>query len=144
MIVTVDTNVIYAGLLSKKGASHQILRLIFEEKLKLAVSTQTYFEYYDVLTREKSLAELKLSKKEIEDILDLLALLSQKNSIYYLLRPNLQDEKDNIFVECAFASNSEYLITSNIRDFKSSELGNFIYKLVTPGQFFKLWRKKNE
>ena len=142
MIVTVDTNVIYAGLLSKKGASHQILRLIFEEKLKLAVSTQTYFEYYDVLTREKSLAELKLSKKEIEDILDLLALLSQKNSIYYLLRPNLQDEKDNM--ECAFASNSEYLITSNIRDFKSSELGNFIYKLVTPGQFFKLWRKKNE
>ena len=144
MIVTVDTNVIYAGLLSKKGASHQVLRLIFDEKLKLAVSTQTYFEYYDVLTREKTLVDLNLSKEEIEDILDLLALLSQKHSIYYLLRPNLQDEKDNIFVECAFASNSEYLITSNIRDFKNSELGNFVYKLVTPGQFFKLWRKKNE
>ena len=134
MIVTVDTNVIYAGLMSKKGASHQILRLIFGEKLKLAVSTQTY---YDVLTRDKSLDELKLSKKDVEDILDLLALLSQKYSIYYLLRPNLQDEKDNIFVECAFASNSAYLITSNVRDFKSGELGNFTYKLVTPGQFYK-------
>ena len=144
MIVTVDTNVIYSGLYSKKGASHLILRLILDEKLKLAVSTQTYFEYYDVLTREKTLENLKLSKEEIENILDLLALLSQKHSIYYLLRPNLQDEKDNIFVECAFASNSEYLITSNIKDFKNSELGKFAYKLVTPGQFYKLWSALNE
>ena len=144
MIVTVDTNVIYSGLYSKKGASHLILRLILDEKLKLAVSTQTYFEYYDVLTREKTLENLKLSKEEIENILDLLALLSQKHSIYYLLRPNLQDEKDNIFVECAFASNSEYLITSNIKDFKNSELGEFAYKLVTPGQFYKLWSALNE
>ena len=29
------------------------------------------------------------------------------------MRPNLPDENDNIFMECAFASNSDYLITSN-------------------------------
>ena len=143
MIVTVDTNVIYSGLYSNKGASHCILNLIIDEKIKLAVSTQTYFEYYDVLTRKETLENINLTKGEIEDFLDLLALLSQKHSIYFLLRPNLPDEKDNIFVECAFASNSEYLITSNIRDFKNSELGNFNYKLVTPGQFYKLWGDKN-
>ena len=144
MIVTVDTNVIYSGLYSKKGASHFILNLILDEKLKLAVSTQTYFEYYDVLTRKKTLDDLNLSIDEIEDFLDLLALLSQKQAIYFLLRPNLPDEKDNIFVECAFASNSDYLITSNIKDFKKSELGSFKYKLVTPGQFYKLWGEQNE
>ena len=144
MIVTLDTNVIYSGLYSKKGASHFILNLILDEKLKLAVSTQIYFEYYDVLTRKKTLDDLNLSKEEVEDFLDLIALLSQKHSIYFLLRPNLPDEKDNIFVECAFASNSEYLITSNIKDFKNSELGSFKYKLVTPSQFYKLWSGQNE
>lgn len=144
MIVTVDTNVIYSGLYSRKGASFFILNLILDEKLKLAVSTQTYFEYYEVLTRKKSLDSLNLSKEEVEDFLDLIALLSQKHSIYFMLRPNLPDEKDNIFVECAFASNSEYLITSNTKDFKNSELGRFNYKLITPGQFYKLWSGQNE
>jgi putative PIN family toxin of toxin-antitoxin system len=144
MIVTVDTSVIYSGLYSKKGASHSILNLILDEKLKLAVSTQTYFEYYDVLTRKKSLEDLNLTVDEIEDFLDLLALLSQKYDIYYLLRPNLPDEKDNIFVECAFASDSKYLITSNIKDFKKGELGSFKYNLATPAQFYKIWGELNE
>ncbi len=144
MVVTIDTNVIYSGLYSKKSASHYILNLILDKKLKLAVSTQTYFEYYDVLARKGTLETLNLSIQEVEDFLDLLALLSQKHSIYFLLRPNLPDEKDNLFVECAFASNSEYLITSNIKDFKNPELGSFKYKLVTPIQFYKLWGGLNE
>jgi len=144
MIVTIDTNVIYSGLYSKRGASHFILNLILDEKLKMAVSTQTYFEYYDVLMRKGTLENLNLSAEEVEDFLDLIALLSQKHSIYFLLRPNLPDEKDNIFVECAFASDSDYLITSNIKDFKKPELGNFKYKLVTPGQFYKIWGGQNE
>ena len=144
MIVTIDTNVIFSALYSKAGASHKILNLVLDEKVKLAVSTQTYFEYYDVLTRKKSLEQLNLTISEVEDFLDLLALLSQRHSIYFLLRPNLQDEKDNIFVECAFASSSEYLITSNIKDFKNSELKNMEYKAVTPGQFYQIWMNQNE
>ena len=144
MVITIDTNVIFAGLYSKTGASHFIMKLVLDEKVKLAISTQTYFEYYDVLAREENRKKLNLSIKDVEDLLDLLALLSQKHSIYYLLRPNLPDEKDNIFVECAFASNSQYLITSNIRDFKNSELKKLGYKVVTPGQFYKIWKGQDE
>jgi putative PIN family toxin of toxin-antitoxin system len=144
MIVTVDTNVIFAALYSKTGASHRIFQLILDEKLELALSVQTYFEYYDVLTRSEHLEKLNLSISEIEDILDLLALLAKKYSIYYLLRPNLIDEKDNLFVECAFASNSEYLITSNVRDFKSGELKGFKFQIIPPGDFYKLWRQEHE
>jgi putative PIN family toxin of toxin-antitoxin system len=89
MIVTVDTNVIFSALYSNLGASHQILRLILDEKIKLALSPQIYFEYYDVLVREENLAKINLTVEEIEEILDLLALLAQKHSIYFLLRPNL-------------------------------------------------------
>ncbi len=52
MIVTIDTNIIFSALYSQRGASHLILQLVIDEKIELALSTQTYFEYYDVLTRK--------------------------------------------------------------------------------------------
>ena len=144
MIVTIDTNVLFSALNSSKGASHQILRLIINEELEFAVSPSTYFEYYDVLTRPENLNEFNLNIDEIEDILDLLALLAKKHNIYFLQRPNLIDEKDNIFIECAFASNSNFLITSNIKDFKYGELKYTSFKILTPSEFIKYWRNKDE
>lgn len=143
MTVTVDTNVIYSALYSNLGASHQILRLILEEKVNLALSPAIFLEYYDVLSREETLAKLNLSIEEIEDVLDVLVLLAKKQSIYFLLRPNLIDEKDNLFYDCAFASNSEYLITSNVKHFKSAELKGNKFKIATPGEFYHLWESKH-
>lgn len=144
MIITMDTNVIFSALYSSSGASHYILRLILKEKVRLAISPQIYFEYYDVLTRKENLSKLNMSVGDIEDILDLLALLAQKHLIYFLMRPNLADENDNMIWECAFASNSEYLITSNIRDFRGGELKEFGFRVVTPRDFCIMWRAKNE
>jgi predicted nucleic acid-binding protein len=92
--------------------------------------------------RVDGVAKLNLSVNDIEDILDLLALLAQKRSIYFLLRPNLLDENDNMVYECAFASNSEYLITSNIRDFTSGELKDFGFRIITPKDFCILWKER--
>jgi predicted nucleic acid-binding protein len=61
-----------------------------------------------------------------------------------LLRPNLPDENDNIFVECAFASNSDYLVTSNIKDFKKGELKGFNFKVVTPKELYEILEVGNE
>jgi len=144
MIVTIDTNVLLAGLISQSGASHQILKLVIKEKITLALSTQVLLEYDDVLKRKEILRLTRLELGEIEDILDLLALLAQKHNIYYRLRPNLRDENDNLFIECAFASNSEYLLTSNISDINSGELKGFKFKAVTPKYFYQMWRKEYE
>ena len=144
MIVTIDTNVLLAALISQSGASHQILKLVFDEKLTLALSNQVLLEYDDVLKREDILELTKLKREQVEDVLDLLALLAQKNNIYYLLRPNLRDEKDNLFVECAFASKSHFLLTSNLRDFNSGELQGFEFKVLSPKDFYQMWRKKHE
>jgi len=144
MIVTIDTNVLLAGLISQSGASHQILKLITNEKITLALSTQVLLEYDDVLKREEILKLIRLNQVQVEDVIDLLALLAQKNNIYYRLRPNLRDENDNLFIECAFASNSNYLLTSNIRDFNSGELKGFNFKVLTPKDFYQMWRKEHE
>lgn len=144
MIVTMDTNVLLAALISQSGASHQILSLVINETINLALSTQVLLEYDDVLKREKILKLTRLKPEEIENVLDLLALLAQKQNIYYRLRPNLRDEEDNLFVECAFASNTNYLITSNIRDFNSGELKGFGFKVITPKDFYQMWRNSHE
>ncbi len=144
MIVTMDTNVLLAAHISESGASHKIFRLIINERIDLALSTQILLEYDDVLKREEILKLTKLNTEQIEDVLDLLVLLAQKQKIYYRLRPNLRDENDNLFVECAFASKSKYLITSNIRDFNSGELRGFEFKVLTPKDFYQMWRKNYE
>ena len=144
MIVTMDTNVLLAAHISQSGASHKILRLIIDETINLALSTQVLLEYDDVLKREEVIKLTRLKTEEIEDVLDLLALLAKKQNIYYRLRPNLRDEEDNLFVECAFASNSNYLITSNIRDFNSGELKGFGFKAITPKDFYQMWRNNHE
>jgi putative PIN family toxin of toxin-antitoxin system len=77
MIVTVDTNVVFSALYSKRGASHQILKLILDEKIKMALSSQVYFEYCDVLSRKENLDKLNLPVTEIDTILDLIALFKR-------------------------------------------------------------------
>ncbi len=144
MIVTIDTNVILAALLSQNGASHCILNLIIEEKLKIALSTPVVLEYDSVLKRKEILQKMNLTDNKINDVLDLLVLLADKYSIYFRLRPNLLDEDDNLFVECAFSSNSNYLITSNIKDFRRGDLINYPFKVITPGDFYSHWRCENE
>lgn len=143
MVITLDTNVLFAGLYSQSGASHQILRAVLDEKLTLALSTPLYFEYYAVLTRPENLAKLRLTRNDVEVLLDVIAVLAKKHRVYYLLRPNLLDESDNLVVECAFASRSIYVITSNVKHLAGGELRGFPFKVITPREFIKVWRKQN-
>lgn len=143
MTVTMDTNVLFAALHSRKGASHAILQLIITQQITLALSVSVYFEYEAVLTRPEKMKLLELSREHITDLLDFIALLAQKQNVYYLLRPNLPDETDNLFWECAFASKSQFLITANARDFQNPQLAGFSFAVVTPAEFFARWRTRN-
>ncbi|MFH0974613.1 MAG: putative toxin-antitoxin system toxin component, PIN family [Spirochaetota bacterium] len=145
MIVVIDTNVLYQALRSKKGASYYILKLIRNQKITIALSLPVFKEYEDVLKRPDKLSDLKLNSSDVDKILRFLAYIGKPTTIYYLFRPNLKDEKDNIFIELAVASNSEYIITSNKRDFiHSNELKFDDIKIITPAEFVELWRKENE
>ena len=145
MKVTLDTTVLYQALHSNNGASHQILKLIRLGKIQICISVPVFEEYQDVLLRKKSLEAFELKKKDIIAVLDFIIFVGMPTPIHYLWRPNLRDEKDNIFVELAFSSNSKYLITSNIKDFEiDHELLFDSFSIITPSEFIKLWRKKYE
>jgi len=145
MVVTVDTNIVFQGLYSSKGASNMILRLIRDEQVRLALSVPVFLEYHEVLKRPSTLTKTGLSEKHINAVLDLIAYVGYKYQIDYLYRPNLSDESDNKFVELALASNSVYLITTNTKHFTvKNELSLHPVMVVTPGQFIRIWRFENE
>ena len=74
-----------------------------------------------------------------------IAITGRPTNISYIWRPNLRDEGDNMVVELARASGSEYLITQNIRDFtRDADLHNDDLHVVTPAEFMKIWEDTHE
>ncbi|MDC7234221.1 MAG: putative toxin-antitoxin system toxin component, PIN family [Spirochaetales bacterium] len=145
MLVVLDTNVIFQGLDSDKGASYKILELLGERRVNLALSYPVICEYEDVLKRAPNLDRLCMTSKDIDDFLAFIAYTAYPFDPSFLMRPNLRDEADNIFVELAFVSNADYLITGNVRDFTvRNELKIDSFQLVTPRDFIISWRNKNE
>ena len=144
MKVVLDTSVLFQAMYSSQGASNAIFQLIRTGDLKLALSIPVFEEYRDVLLRNTSLKQFELSKNDINKVLDFIALIGIKTDIRFLLRPNLRDENDNIFMELAFASDSQFIITKNIRDFTyNRELKLDGINIITPSEFMVHWRKNN-
>lgn len=144
MLITLDTNVLYQALRSNMGASFQIMGLLRTGNCRIALSQAVFTEYQDVLTRQSSLDAFELTHNDVEKVLRYIAYIGHKFDPYFLFRPNLTDENDNIFVELAIASQSKYLVTSNIKDFVSGELILENFRIVTPAQFLKIWREYHE
>lgn len=131
--IILDTNVLYAGLYSSEGASFQMLRAIERGQIQIFLSTPLLFEYEDILNRKKS--ELGLSERQMEAILDNLCRLSVHQKIYYLWRPFLHDPKDDHILEVAVASQTNIIVTHNVRDFKG--IDQFGIRTITPKQLLK-------
>ena len=143
MKVVIDTSVLYQALYSSSGASHAIVQLVRTDDIKLALSIPVFEEYSDVLLRKTSLEAFELTSYDVQRFLDFIAMIGIKTDIRYLLRPNLRDENDNIFLELAFASGAHSVITKNIRDFTyRPELKFEEIEIVTPAAFMENWRKQ--
>lgn len=131
--IILDTNVIYAGLYSSKGASFKVLQAIEENKFKIVMSTTLLFEYEDILKRNGVI--LDLSPQEIEKLLDYLCMISEHQKIYFLWRPRLLDPKDDHLLELAVASRTKYIVTHNTKHFKGME--GFDVRPVTPKELLE-------
>jgi len=142
--VTVDTNILYQALCSRIGASYAILQLVRSGDLQLAISVPVFEEYRDVLSRPYVLRAAGLVRADADAVLEFIALAGMPTPIDFLWRPNLKDESDNMFVELAVASGSDYLITRNRRHYS---IGNALlfdsFEVVTPAAFLTEWRKQH-
>ena len=131
--IVLDTNVLVAGLRSRRGASHRLLRLVGTGRFHHVVSVPLVFEYEDVLRRRQT--RVRLSAMEIEAVLDYLCAAGEHQPIHFLWRPLLPDPRDDLVLEVAVNGQCSKIITFNHRDFVGSE--RFGIAAITPSAFLR-------
>ena len=128
-----DTNIIFAGLYSARGASFQVLKALFREKIRPVLSVPLLFEYEDVLKRNSR--KLGITHEDIDSFLDNVCNLCTFHEIYYLWRPFLRNPKDDLVLELAIAAQANTITTFNAKDFKGvDQLG---IKILSPKQLLE-------
>ena len=132
--IVVDTNVIVSALKSRNGYSFKLLKMIDNRNFALAISVPIIFEYEYAISN--NISEITLAQSDIDSILDYICFIGEKREIFYLWRPFLSDPKDDMFLETAVESNSDYIITFNKKDFQGIE--KFNIKTVTPKEFLTM------
>ncbi|WP_310418980.1 putative toxin-antitoxin system toxin component, PIN family [Chamaesiphon sp. OTE_8_metabat_110] len=132
--VVIDTNVIVAGLRSRRGNAFQLLSLIDTEQFDIHLSVPLVLEYTEVLLRE--LPNLYLNRDEVDDLIDFYCAVGVPHEIFFLWRPFLRDPKDEMVLELAVKAGCESIITYNTRDFAGIE--QFGLKLLEPSEFLRL------
>ena len=135
--VIFDTNVLVAALRSKYGASFQLLSMLPSAKFELALSLPLYMEYLDVLLRP-TVKPVGVADADILDFIDEIIQHAQTQNIYFLWRPWLKDKKDDMILELAIASQADYIVTFNLKDFANIE--HFGIEAITPKDFLDLVR----
>lgn len=131
--VVIDTNVLIAALRSRRGASFKVISLMDRGLFHLSVSVPLVLEYESVAKRISK--SLEITYSDIDDILDYICHIASHRKIYYLWRPFLRDPGDDMVLEVAVESESDFIVTHNIRDFIGIE--QFGIKAITPKQLLK-------
>lgn len=136
--IVIDTNVIVAGLRSRRGSAFKLLALIDTGgQFDIHLSVPLVLEYTEVLQRE--LPNFYLSREEINDLIDFYCAVGVQHEIGFLWQPFLRDPKDEMVLELAVKAGCESIITYNTRDFAGVE--QFGLNLLKPSEFLRLIRK---
>jgi putative PIN family toxin of toxin-antitoxin system len=130
--VVLDTNVIVAGLRSRRGASFVVLDLVDRGRPAIALNAPLVAEYAEVLRRPEHRRVHLLSELQIRRFLR--GLIARAEIVE--TRPDRRirlsrDPDDAIVAEAAIEARADYLVTHNIRDFL--EVAERV-TVVTPGE----------
>lgn len=136
--IVIDTNVIVSALRSASGYSFKLLSIIDDERISVALSVPLILEYEDVVKRDRS--KIKLTRLEVDDVLDYFCRVAELRRIFYLWRPYLKDPKDDMVLELAVEAECEFIVTFNKKDFEGIE--EFGLKAVTPKEFLGIIGEK--
>ena len=105
--IVLDTNCLLQSLPSK-SPYHKIWTDVLDGKISLCVNTDILEEYEEVISR-KSTSEI--ARNIVEAIANLSTTTFQNTYVHFELLP--ADSDDNKFVDCAVASDAEYIVTND-------------------------------
>ncbi len=110
MIIVCDTNVLISALLFPGGPPDEILKLVRDGYVKLAISKEICVELEGVLREKFELPE-KDVKEIIKSIREISFLVQPKEKINLIKK----DPPDNRILECAIAADAYYIITGDLK-----------------------------
>ena len=139
MRVVLDTSVLVAASKSRLGASFHLLSLLPHQDFEFAISVALYTEWQAVLTRPEHIPPSSTAENALA-FLRYLASVAHLQDVHFLWRPFLRDPDDDMVLECAVASGSQFIVTHNVKDFKRAP--ELKVQAVTPSEFLTLLRRK--
>jgi putative PIN family toxin of toxin-antitoxin system len=131
--IVIDTNMLVAGLRSRRGSAFQLLTLVGTELFHIHLSVPLVFEYEETLLRE--LPRLQVTRTVVEDLIDFHCAVAKRHQIFFLWRPYLRDPKDDMILELAVKAGCDFIVTYNTRDFVNRE--QFALQALEPGVFLQ-------
>lgn len=136
MRVVIDTNV-FVGACLGVGASNAVIRACLEQRILPLMGETLLTEFEAVLGRDALFTKSRLNPQERSTLLDTYLALCEWTRVYFLWRPNLQDESDNHLIELAVAGDADAIITRNLRDLQGAELRFGSLRVLSPEDFLK-------
>ena len=131
MTLILDTSVLIAGLRSSLGASFALLDLVGSGRFTIGLSPALVLEYE--ATCMKSLSALNLTADDVQELLDYFCHVGKLASIRFRVRPSVADPDDELVLEAAIATGSEWIVTHNIRDMAVGA-ARYGVEVIRPGE----------
>ena len=129
--VVLDTNVLISSILIDKGNPYKIVNLAIEQKIHNHTSITILKELEDKL-RNKFKESEEYIKRQLSLVIRYSEIVEPNEKIEVIL----EDPTDDIILECAVASNADFIITGDnhllsIKQYKG-------IKIVTPKEFLDI------
>jgi putative PIN family toxin of toxin-antitoxin system len=133
--VVLDTNVIIAGLRSRRGASFLILEFVERRLIGIILNAPLIAEYEEVIRRPQHQAAHALSEPQVRRFLrGLIARAEIVETPPHRRIELTRDPSDAIVAEAAIEGAADYLVTHNVKDF--AEMKDRIV-VVTPAELLR-------
>ena len=126
-----DTSVLIAGLRSSLGASFALLELVGSDRFTIGLTAALVLEYE--ATCMKSLPALNVTPDDVRELLDYFCQVGRSAVIRLQVRPSVADPDDELVLEAAIATGSEWIVTHNIRDMAVGA-ARYGIEVITPGE----------
>ncbi len=108
--IVLDTNVLLVSI-SEKSRLYWIFKALLDEKYILCVTTDILAEYAEIIEREMGVLTSESAMGVLENLPNVELITT------YFKFNLLNDEDDNKFVDCAIASNAQFIV-SHDKDFR--------------------------
>lgn len=117
-----------------------MLKAAISGDIPYAISPLVALEYEGKIDQKIEVGFLSVSKSDCRRILDALCAMAKPIWKPFQVRPVLVDPSDDKILECAVSGNCTHIITFNKRDFPTAATRPYGIKVMTPGEFLRIWR----